>query len=180
MQSKSCRGFTLVELLVVIAIILVLAALAFTGARSALNASKITDAQGTITNIYTAIELYKNENGKYPVEQADWLVSTGSAGDVLDALNPSDGSKALLAYDKEYLINDNLCDPWKQPFMYDLTGITETGASGTGHDDKSTFLSTNQSSFNNTVTSHIVKIFSYGPYNKTGSDKKKIIFQKER
>lgn len=157
------KGFTLVELIVVITIILILAALGVVGMQSANTSAKISSTTGTINNLYMGIELYKSECGKYPDEENDHHLSialVNGGPEILTILNPiveyhpvtkkpiTWTLRKLFAYDKAFLKNDQLCDPWNNPFIYDLDNI------GSAHGD------TNKLPEN--VTPHIVKIFSLG------------------
>lgn len=66
-RPRAChRGFTLVELLVVITIIGILAGLALVGIRAAVVAAQNAAMKVEVSNISTALNLYKENNGSYP------------------------------------------------------------------------------------------------------------------
>jgi len=60
------RAFTLVELLVVIVIIALLAALITPAVMAAMRAAKRTQISAELSQLHSAIEAYKSENGSYP------------------------------------------------------------------------------------------------------------------
>ncbi len=60
------RGFSLIELLVVIGVIVLLASLSFPVMNSVQRAQTLHRARGELTQIETAIELYKTKLGFYP------------------------------------------------------------------------------------------------------------------
>ena len=64
------KGFTLIELLVVIAIIGLLATLAVVALNNARQKSRDARRISDIKQIQTALELYYNDEGNYPVEAA--------------------------------------------------------------------------------------------------------------
>lgn len=67
MTSSSQRGVTLVELLVVAAIVGILMTLILTGVRSALDNGKKVHCQSQLKQLYLAITMYANDNGRiYP------------------------------------------------------------------------------------------------------------------
>ncbi len=70
-------GFTLVELLVVISIIAILAGVVGINAKESGQKSRDVDRQGDLRALQSAIELYKNKNGKYPAQ----CNATGGAAD---------------------------------------------------------------------------------------------------
>ncbi len=88
------KGFTLIELLVVIAIIGLLATLSVVALNNARERARDSRRVSDIKQIQTALELYYNENDKYPVQTtlaeahiATGLDGTGAAG-INDFINP--------------------------------------------------------------------------------------------
>ena len=71
MIKKSQKGFTLIELLVVIAVIAILAVLIIIRIGSAQADARDAVRKQDLANIQTALERYKIENSKYPVEAQD-------------------------------------------------------------------------------------------------------------
>lgn len=69
------KGFTLIELLVVIAIIGVLSSVVLASLNSARARANNAKRQADIKQIQSALELYYNDHGQYPV-QASWRGTT--------------------------------------------------------------------------------------------------------
>jgi prepilin-type N-terminal cleavage/methylation domain-containing protein len=61
------RGFTLIELLVVISVISILAAILYPAVKTALRSSHIQTTKITLAQVGTAIELFKEMHGEYPL-----------------------------------------------------------------------------------------------------------------
>lgn len=74
MKKLSSAGFTLVELMVVISIIGILSAIVYANFGSARASSRDAERKSDIRNLQTAIELYKKQYNRYPVQ------GCGSAG----------------------------------------------------------------------------------------------------
>lgn len=67
MKTQTNKGFTLIELLVVIAIIGILAAVVLVSLNSARQKSRDAKRVADIRQIMTALELFYNDNNKYPL-----------------------------------------------------------------------------------------------------------------
>ncbi len=67
MNNKNQKGFTLIELLVVIAIIGLLSTMSVVALNTAREKSRNTKRLSDIKNIQTALELYYNDVGHYPL-----------------------------------------------------------------------------------------------------------------
>jgi general secretion pathway protein G len=78
-MSVKERGFTLIELLVVIAIIGLLSSIVLASLNSARKKSRDARREADLKQLQTALELYFNDNSKYPI------VTTSSS--VADATN---------------------------------------------------------------------------------------------
>jgi len=65
-MKKHSFGFSLIELLVVISIISLLTAVGYVNFSESREISRDADRRADLRNLQTAIELYKNENGRYP------------------------------------------------------------------------------------------------------------------
>lgn len=65
-KLKNRKGFTLIELLVVIAIIGLLATISIISLNSARVKARDTRRKADLKQIYTALQMYYDENGKYP------------------------------------------------------------------------------------------------------------------
>ncbi len=65
-KSNSKKGFTLIELLVVIAIIGLLATLSIVALNSARMRARDVRRKADLKQIYNALQMYYDENGKYP------------------------------------------------------------------------------------------------------------------
>lgn len=64
---KTRSGFTLIELLVVVSIVAILASVASINALASNQKSRDAKRQADLRTLQTAIELYKQKNGQYPV-----------------------------------------------------------------------------------------------------------------
>jgi general secretion pathway protein G len=103
-------GFTLLELLVVLAILGMLAAIAAPRVIAYLGSARTDTARVQMSNIATALDLYRLETGRYP-SQADGLQALVE--------NPS----GVAAWNGPYLQRkDAVIDPWGRPYEYRLPG----------------------------------------------------------
>ena len=75
---KKQKGFTLIELLVVVAIIGLLAAMSVIALNSARAKARDSKRVGDIKQMQTALELYYNDNGRYPAT-VDGKIASGSS-----------------------------------------------------------------------------------------------------
>lgn len=73
----SKKGFTLIELLVVISIISLLASVVLTSLNSTRAKARDTKRLASIRQIQTALEIYYDTNGTYPILQAYHNTSSG-------------------------------------------------------------------------------------------------------
>jgi general secretion pathway protein G len=121
------KGFTLIELLVVISIIGVLVTLGVGGTAMIMNQAKVTKAKSTLQMIEMALTQYKNDFGVYPDDEPPVNVFNVLTGYRNDPKEP-DASitqrpdwhgpyiKAEAKNFKNYQMNQELVDPWMQPF----------------------------------------------------------------
>jgi prepilin-type N-terminal cleavage/methylation domain-containing protein len=65
MRARRDRAFTLIEAMVVVLIVSILSVLAVVGYRRWITASRMTEAQNLVSNIRSAEEAFKSENGGY-------------------------------------------------------------------------------------------------------------------
>jgi prepilin-type N-terminal cleavage/methylation domain-containing protein len=65
-MKKSSFGFTFVELMVVVGLIAILAAVVIANLSDSSALSRDAERKADLTNLQTAIELYRNEHGRYP------------------------------------------------------------------------------------------------------------------
>ncbi|MBI4117530.1 MAG: type II secretion system protein [Parcubacteria group bacterium] len=82
-MHKKTKGFTLVELLVVVSIIGLLSTLAVVALGSARVKARDVRRANDVRQIMNALELYYNENGKYPIEST--AKTLGTVGKCLDS-----------------------------------------------------------------------------------------------
>lgn len=87
-ESKK-RSFTLVELLVIIAVVGLLAALAIVALFNALATSRDTRRMGDFRIFPNALELYFQDNGKYPIWTTGGCTSDGQSNPLISALVPT-------------------------------------------------------------------------------------------
>ena len=66
-QSQQQSGFTIVELLIVIIVIAILAAISIVAYNGIQGRGQVSKVQSDIKSIHKFIELYKVDNGNYPV-----------------------------------------------------------------------------------------------------------------
>lgn len=67
MNNQKSRGFTLVEFLLVIAIIVLLSSVALASLRSARSKARDTKRIADVRQLMTALELFYDKNGAYPI-----------------------------------------------------------------------------------------------------------------
>lgn len=113
-SGKTCRtdteaGFTLVELLVVLVILSLLAALVGPRVVGYMGQSKIKAAKIQITGFETALDLFRLDVGRYPLQ---------SEG--LGALRAAPA--AAPGWAGPYLDKDIAADPWGTPYVYATQG----------------------------------------------------------
>lgn len=80
-MKRLTTGFSLIELLVVISIISLLTAAGYVNFSKSREISRDADRRADLRNLQTAIELFKNENGRYPEgcnAPGTWSGQTGS------------------------------------------------------------------------------------------------------
>ena len=104
-------GYSLLELLVVLAILGLIIAIAAPRVIGYFEASKAKAAKIQISNISTALDLYKLSNNTYPTEQQG-----------LKALIEKPDS--IATWDGPYLTRaDGINDPWGRPYNYKVPGL---------------------------------------------------------
>lgn len=109
------RGFTLIELMVVIVILGILAAVIAPKVIGRTDEAKVTEAKVQISNIETALKMYKLDNGAYP-----------STEQGLDSLvkKPETGSIPKSWREGGYLEKKKIpVDPWGNPYVYASPGM---------------------------------------------------------
>jgi prepilin-type N-terminal cleavage/methylation domain-containing protein len=87
---KRNRGFTLIEILVVIAILGILITAGFEAFTISLIKGRDSTRKGNLRAISSALELYYNDNGRYPVGDANGSI-VGCGGGTGSAPNPAPG-----------------------------------------------------------------------------------------
>ena len=121
-RSPRKRGFTMVELLAVITIVMILAALVLGGAALASRKADEGRCVQRMQTIKNALDEYKQDYGKYPVQTAKGAVPFAVLFTTPIASGRPTGEK------KPYLSDTNfyngtlgLVDPWGNAFLY-MTG----------------------------------------------------------
>ncbi|PKM91298.1 hypothetical protein CVU82_01720 [Candidatus Falkowbacteria bacterium HGW-Falkowbacteria-1] len=129
-RVKFLHGFTLIELLVVIAIIGILATLAVVALQQARSRARDSKRVADIKQAQTALELFYNENGRYPTTE-EWesgSIVSSSTGEVFMynipvAPTPADGDCSGPENDYTYIPNIDNSD-------YDLNFCVGNSPSG--------------------------------------------------
>ncbi len=133
MHPNSQPGFTIVELLAVAAVIAILAAFVLGGVKSALESGKKAQCQSQLKQLYLAITMYSNDNGRiFPNINND--DPTGSSAgfmhflgsylenpkvSIFQCTNASSQSDA----DSYYLFNEQFNDPANKPAGLDKLSL---------------------------------------------------------
>lgn len=116
--SKLSKGFTLIELLVVIAIIGILSSVVLASMNSARKKSRDSRRQQDLKGLATAMELYFDQNGRYPA-----VTTAGTA----ERIVPGSGTGPLEALKGGGFISVLQDDPLStQHYMYnaDSSGLS--------------------------------------------------------
>ncbi len=120
MNRKKIKGFTLIELLVVIAIISLLSTSVMASLSSARSKARDTKRMADMKQIQTALEMYFNDYGSYPVaafssEPGDQAPNNG--GNWIPGLTPT--YLAVLPKDPLGGNSSNpFCTGWKRAYIY--------------------------------------------------------------
>ena len=104
-------GFTLMEMLAVIFIMAVLAGIMLPALRRVREGGRVTHARNEINQLITAIRMYAEDWGVYPV--VDSLVEYPSAV-LLDALESYSHWPDVVKHET----TGELLDPWGRPYIY--------------------------------------------------------------
>lgn len=133
---KNSRGFTLIELLVVISIISVLSSVVLASLNTARTKSRDVRRLSDIRQIRNALELYRNDNGAYPLSggayapNGAWTNSNDSSWNTL--------ATALLPYikvlpqDPKQTPSDTTAVPWPGGGFYSYSYFSTNNLNCTG------------------------------------------------
>ena len=121
-RSTRNAGFTLIELLLVLVILAVLASIVVVNFGSVTAKKNEAKAKTDISNIETALELYKGDAGDYPAN--------------LDALVQNPGNVA--SWHGPYIKRGMPLDPWGHQYIYTFPGqhhpdAFDLASGGDGH-----------------------------------------------
>ena len=121
------KGFTLIELLVVIAIICILAlsTISLINPVAQLQKSRDSKRKADLAQIRAALELYRSDNGSYPV--TDWVNSQG--GDNWLNVNPPLVPNYIKSLPKDPL-NTGSSWPWNGAYTYAYQSVAVCNISG--------------------------------------------------
>lgn len=78
----SSKGFSLIELMVVVAIIAILASIGMVVYGNVQKSARLAKRMADLKGIETALELYRDEVGRYPIASS-WRSECGSGGSIL-------------------------------------------------------------------------------------------------
>lgn len=131
---KRSRGFTMIELLVVVLVIGILAGIMVPVAMSVYNKGKITETQGFIKVLETAMEAYKSDMNVYPEHTVGgptflyYLLETGRNSPYIDRTKLQTSSSAIPAPTTVEAL-----DSWGNPLLYYRAPILGKAAGGGGN-----------------------------------------------
>lgn len=112
MKSMSLqKGFTLVEILIAVALVAIMGGIVTYGAQRYIEGNKKSAAASSLKVMREIIEQYNDDVGEYPQSLSDLVVK------------PSD-EKAAAGWNGPYITAKNNRvpeDPWKKPYVYNLT-----------------------------------------------------------
>ena len=113
-QKNPAAGFTLIEIMAVVLIMGLLMTVVGVNIKAQIDKARLATAKGQITNLESALEFYRMDNGRYPsTEQGLEALVREPAADPKPRNYPPGG------YIKK---SDGILDPWDEPFQYEAPG----------------------------------------------------------
>ena len=117
-KGEMKSGFTLIEIMAVVLIMGLLMTVVGVNIKAQIDKARLATAKGQITNLESALEFYRMDNGRYPnTDQGLQALVREPTADPKPRNYPPGG------YLKK---SDGILDPWGEPFKYESPGTNNT------------------------------------------------------